>query len=82
MKSIKPTQAYIDQDRAKALLEKWTPVLDYSSDNVSAIEDDHTRLNTAMLLENHYFPEDVLSPSRDDDKEHQHGKKRLCPQTC
>ena len=52
MKSIKPTQAYIDQDRAKALLEKWTPVLDYSSDNVSAIEDDHTRLNTAMLLEN------------------------------
>ena len=52
MKSIKPTQAYIDQDRAKALLEKWTPVLDYSSDNVAAIEDDHTRLNTAMLLEN------------------------------
>ncbi len=52
MKNIKPTQAYIDQDRAKALLEKWTPVLDYSSDNVSAIEDDHTRLNTAMLLEN------------------------------
>ena len=52
MKSIKPTQAYIDQDRAAALLEKWTPVLDYSSDNVAAIEDDHTRLNTAMLLEN------------------------------
>jgi hypothetical protein len=52
MKSIKPTQAYIDQDRAAALLEKWNPVLDYSSDNVAAIEDDHTRLNTAMLLEN------------------------------
>jgi hypothetical protein len=52
MKQIKPTQAYINQDRARVLLEKWAPVLDYSSKNVSAIEDDHTRLNTAMLLEN------------------------------
>jgi hypothetical protein len=52
MKQIKPTQAYIDQNRAKQLLEKWGPVLDYTSKNVSAIEDDHTRLNTAMLLEN------------------------------
>ena len=52
MKTIKPTQAYIDQDRASALLVKGGPVLDYSSDNVRAIEDDHTRLNTAMLLEN------------------------------
>ena len=52
MKKIRPTQAYIDQDRAKSLLEKWNPVLDYQSDNVAPIEDDHTRLNTAMLLEN------------------------------
>ncbi len=52
MNRIRPTQAYIDQNRAKALLEKWGPVLDYSSDNVKQIEDDHTRLNTAMLLEN------------------------------
>ena len=52
MKNIRPTQAYIDQDRAKSLLEKWNPVLDYTSDNVAPIEDDHTRLNTAMLLEN------------------------------
>jgi hypothetical protein len=52
MKQIKPTQAYIDQSRAKQLLEKWGPVLDYTSKNVSAIEDEHTRLNTAMLLEN------------------------------
>lgn len=49
---IKPTQAYIDKDRAKALLEKWNPVLNYSSKNVAPIEDEHTRLNTAMLLEN------------------------------
>jgi len=52
MNTIRPTQAYIDQNRAKSLLEKWGPVLDYSSDNVRQIEDDHMRLNTAMLLEN------------------------------
>ena len=52
MKSIRPTQSYIDESRAQALLEKWKPVLDYTSDNVKAIQDDHTRLNTAMLLEN------------------------------
>jgi hypothetical protein len=52
MKQIKPAQSYIDQDRAKVLLEKWSPVLDYTSKNVAPIEDEHTRLNTAMLLEN------------------------------
>ena len=50
--SVKPSPAYIDQDRAKSLLEKWNPVLDYTSDNVAAIENDHDRLNTAILLEN------------------------------
>jgi hypothetical protein len=52
MKQIRPSQAYIDENRAKSLLEKWSPVLDYSSQNVATIEDDHTRLNTAILLEN------------------------------
>jgi len=52
MKSIRPSQSYIDESRASALLEKWSPVLDYDSKNVAAIEDDHTRLNTAILLEN------------------------------
>jgi hypothetical protein len=52
MKQVRPTQAYIDESRATALLEKWGPVLDYSSKSVAPIEDDHTRLNTAMLLEN------------------------------
>lgn len=52
MKQIKPAQAYIDQNRAKALLEKWGPVLDYTSKNVAPIEEENTRLNTAMLLEN------------------------------
>jgi len=51
-KQIRPSQSYIDQDRANSLLEKWSPVLDYNSDKVDAIEDDHTRLNTAILLEN------------------------------
>ena len=45
-------QSFIDRDRADSLLEKWAPVLDYTSDSVKAIEDDHTRLNTAVLLEN------------------------------
>lgn len=52
MSQVKPSQSYIDQERASVLLEKWAPVLDYSSDNVKAITDDHSRLNTAILLEN------------------------------
>jgi hypothetical protein len=51
-KSIRPSQSYIDERSARTLLEKWSPVLDYTSNNVRAIEDDHTRLNTAILLEN------------------------------
>jgi hypothetical protein len=43
---------HIDKTRAEALVEKWTPVLDYTSDKVAAINDEHTRLNTAILLEN------------------------------
>jgi Major capsid protein Gp23 len=52
MSNIRPSQSYIDVNRANALLEKWNPVLNYTSTNVAAIEDDHTRLNTAILLEN------------------------------
>jgi Major capsid protein Gp23 len=52
MNNIRPSQSYISEDRAKLLVEKWSPVLDYTSANVKAIEDDHTRLNTAILLEN------------------------------
>jgi hypothetical protein len=43
---------HIDKTKAEALVEKWTPVLDYTSDKVAAITDEHTRLNTAILLEN------------------------------
>jgi hypothetical protein len=52
MNNIKPPSSYVDQARADALLEKWAPVLDYKSDNVSALEDDHKRYATAVLLEN------------------------------
>jgi len=49
---IKPSNSYIDRGRANALLEKWSPVLDYSSEKVKAITESNTRLNTAILLEN------------------------------
>ena len=46
------TPGYIDRNVAKALTEKWQPLLDYQSSKVRAIEDEHTRLNTAILMEN------------------------------
>lgn len=52
MNNVKPPSSYVDQARADALLEKWAPVLDYKSDNVAALEDDHKRYSTAVLLEN------------------------------
>jgi hypothetical protein len=52
MSNVKPSQSYIDKDRASELMEKWAPVLDYTSDSVKSIDDDHARLNTAILLEN------------------------------
>ena len=51
-KQIKPSQSYIDRDRAGQLLKKWAPLLDHSDDNTPAILNEHTRLNTAILLEN------------------------------
>ena len=51
-KNVNPSSSYIDPARAKALLEKWDPVLNYSSKTVAPIEDEHTRMNTAILLEN------------------------------
>ena len=44
--------AYIDSNKADQLIKKWSPVLDYSSKTVAPIEDEHTRLNTSILLEN------------------------------
>jgi len=46
------TLLHIDKSKAEQLVEKWTPVLDYSSDKISPIENENTRLNTAILLEN------------------------------
>lgn len=52
MKQIKPSQSYIDRDRAGQLLKKWAPLLEHADDATPAIKDDHTKLNTAILLEN------------------------------
>jgi hypothetical protein len=52
MKNVNPATGYIDRSRAQQLVEKWAPVLDYSSDKVAPIEEEHARLTTAILMEN------------------------------
>lgn len=52
MSNISPGAAFIDREKAASLVKKWSPVLDYKSNKVAPIEDDHTRLSTAVLLEN------------------------------
>jgi len=52
MKNVNPAAGYIDRSRAQQLVEKWAPVLDYTSDKVAAIENEHQRLSTAILMEN------------------------------
>ena len=52
MRNVNPATGYIDRSRAQQLVEKWTPVLDYTSDKVAPIEDEHARLTTAILMEN------------------------------
>lgn len=52
MKNVNPASGYIDRSRAQQLVEKWAPVLDYTSDKVAAIENEHQRLSTAILMEN------------------------------
>jgi hypothetical protein len=51
-KQIKPATGFIDRTRAQMLVEKWSPLLDHSSDKINAIQDEHVRLNTAILMEN------------------------------
>ena len=52
MRNVNPATGYIDRSRAQQLVEKWAPVLDYTSDKVAAIESEHARLTTAILMEN------------------------------
>jgi hypothetical protein len=52
MKNVNPASGYIDRSRAQQLIEKWSPVLDYTSDKVAPIENEHQRLSTAILMEN------------------------------
>jgi len=50
--SIKPSESFIDKGRADQLLSKWAPILEHSSASVAPITNDHTKLSTAILLEN------------------------------
>ena len=43
---------HINESVAEKLVNKWSKILDYSSDKVAAIKDEQTRYNTAVLLEN------------------------------
>ncbi len=43
---------HIKESVAEKLVNKWSKILDYSSDKVPAIKDEQTRYNTAVLLEN------------------------------
>jgi hypothetical protein len=52
MRNVNPATGYIDRSRAQQLVEKWAPVLNYTSDKVAPIEDEHARLTTAILMEN------------------------------
>jgi len=52
MSNVSSAPGYIDRNRATQLLEKWAPVLDFSSDKVAPIENEHTRLATSILMEN------------------------------
>jgi hypothetical protein len=52
MKQPQTNVNYVNEDTASRLLKKWGPILDYKSKTIAPIEEDRTRLNTAMLLEN------------------------------
>jgi len=52
MSNVSSAPGYINTNRASQLLEKWAPMLDFSSDKVAPIEGEHQRLATAMLMEN------------------------------
>jgi len=52
MSNVSSAPGYIDRNRATQLLEKWAPILDFSSAKVAPIENDHSRLATAILMEN------------------------------
>jgi len=51
-KHMNKPQTFIDKNKAERLLEKWAPVLDFKSDSIKEIKDEHTRWSTAVLLEN------------------------------
>lgn len=49
---VESAPSLINKDRGKQLIRKWSKLLDFSSKDCPVIENAHTRLATAMLLEN------------------------------
>jgi hypothetical protein len=45
-------QMFVSKDYAERLVEKWQPVLDFKHPKVRELDNDHLRMNTAILLEN------------------------------
>jgi hypothetical protein len=60
---MKQPNTFIGKDKAATLLKKWAPLLEHSSKTVAPITDDHTRLSTAILLENQeqYLNENIVA---------------------
>lgn len=49
---VEAAPSLINKERGKQLVNKWRKLLDFSSKDCPVIENSHTRLATAMLLEN------------------------------
>lgn len=49
---VESAPSLINKDRGKQLVRKWAKLLDFNSKDCPVIENSHTRLATAMLLEN------------------------------
>jgi hypothetical protein len=45
-------QSHVDDRSTDGIVKKWSKILDYSSDSVPAIQNEHVYRTTAMLLEN------------------------------
>ena len=45
-------QTQVNESRVDGIVRKWSKILDYSSDSIPAIQNEHVYRTTAMLLEN------------------------------
>jgi len=49
---MKTPQTQVNDGSVNAIVKKWKPILDFSSDAIPAIQNEHVYRSTAMLLEN------------------------------